>query len=95
MSERGPAYWTVRVLQAGAAFAGGLCLSAIALHAIGSDVADNAALLGVLALIATPPLSLAATAIEAWGRERQVALLAIVVLGVLTVASGLALLLGR
>ncbi len=95
MSERAPVSWTVRALQSGAAFAMALCLSAIVLHVIGSETAENAALLGVLALIATPALSLVATAFEAWARERQTALLAVVVLGVLSLATGLALVLGR
>lgn len=95
MSERAPVSWTVRALQSGAAFAVGLFLSAIALHVMDNDAADKAALLGVLALIATPAFSLVATALEAWARERQTALLAVVVLGVLSLATGLALLLGR
>lgn len=95
MSERAPISRTVRALKSGAAFALGLFLSAIVLHVIGSDVADKAALLGVLALIATPAISLAATVFETWARERQTALLAMVVLGVLCVATGLALVLGR
>jgi len=95
MSEQAPVARTVRALQSGAAFALGLLLSAIVLRVIGSEVADNAALLGVLALIATPALSLVATAVEAWARERQTAWLAIAVLGVLSVATGLAFLLGR
>lgn len=95
MSGQAPVSWTVRALQGGAAFAMALFLSAIVLHAIGNDAADRAALLGVVALIATPALSLAATALEAWARERQTALLAIAVLGVLSVATVLALLLGR
>ena len=95
MSERAPVSLTVRALQSGAAFALGLFLSAIALHLVGSAVADRAALLGVLALIATPAISLAATVFEAWARERQTALLALAVLGVLSVATGLALVLGR
>lgn len=95
MNERAPIDLTVRALRAGAAFAISLLLSAIALRVLGSDAADDAALLGVLALIATPALSLAATAIEAWARERQTAFLALVVLGVLGLATALALQLSR
>lgn len=95
MNELAPVSWTVRALQSGAAFALALLLSAIVLHLMGNPVADNAALLGVLALMATPAISLLATAFEAWARERQTALLALVVLGVLSVAAGLALMLGR
>lgn len=95
MSERAPITLTVRALQAGASFAISLFLGALALRVIGSEAADNAALLGVLALIATPALSLAATAAETWAGERPTALLALVVLGILTLATGLALLLGR
>jgi hypothetical protein len=95
MIERAPISWTVRALRTGAAFALGLSLSAIVLHVIGSAVADKAALLGVLALIATPAISLAATVFESWARERQTALLAVIVLVVLSVATGLALVIGR
>lgn len=95
MNERAPIDWTVRALKSGAAFALGLFLSAIALHLVGNPAADKAALLGVLALIATPAISLVATALEAWARERQTAVLALAVLGVLTVASALALLVSR
>ncbi len=72
-----------------------LLLSAMALRLLAIDTADDAALLGVLALIATPALSLAATALEAWARDRQTALLAVVVLAVLSLAAGVALVLGR
>ena len=95
MIDPAPVSLTVRALQAGAAFSIALFLSAIVLDLIGSETANNAALLGVLALIATPALSLAATALEAWPRERQTAVLAVVILGVLSLATGLALLLGR
>ncbi|MGI8929319.1 MAG: hypothetical protein ACR2H0_07650 [Candidatus Limnocylindrales bacterium] len=70
-------------------------MSAITLHLLGSPVSGNAALLGVLAVIATPAISLAATVLEAWGRERQTAVLALVVLGVLSVATMLAMIIGR
>jgi hypothetical protein len=92
---RGPAALTIRILQAGGAFATALFLSAIVLQVLGSDVAERAAVLGVLAIIATPPLSLAATAVETWGKDRHVALLAAVVLAVLAVATGVALFLGH
>ncbi len=95
MSERAPIAWTVRALKSGAAFALALFLSAIALHLVGHPAADKAALLGVLALIATPAISLAATALEAWARERQTALLALAVLAVLSVATALALFMSR
>ena len=95
MSERAPVSLTVRALQAGATFASALFLVAIVLHVVGNAAADRAAQLGVLALIATPAVSLVATALESWTRERQTAVLAIVVLGVLGVATGLALLLSR
>lgn len=71
-----------------------LFLSAIVLDVIGSDIAGRAAILGVVAIIATPAISLAATALETWKRDRPVAILAIAVLGVLTVAVALALVLG-
>lgn len=81
---------TVRALRSGSGFAVALLLSALVLHLLGSDVAGRAALLGVVALIATPALSLVATAVESWKRERTTAVLAVLVLGVLTVATGLA-----
>lgn len=90
-----PIALTIRTLRAGAAFAGSLFMAAIVLHLVGSDVAERAALLGVMALIATPALSLAATSIETWAKDRPTALLAIVVLAILAVATGLALLLNR
>jgi hypothetical protein len=90
-----PVSLTVRALRSGGGFAVALLLSAVVLHLMGSDVANRAALLGVVALIATPALSLAATALETWKRERTTTLLAVIVLGVLTVATGLALFVGR
>ncbi len=72
-----------------------LFLSAIVLDVLGSDLAGRAAFLGVVAIIATPALSLAATALETWKADRPVALLAVVVLGVLSFATGLALMLSR
>jgi hypothetical protein len=94
-SHAAPVALTIRALQSGGAFAVALLLSALVLHVMGSDVANNAAVLGVVALIATPALSLAATVVESWTRERPTALLAVIVLGVLTVATGLALSIGR
>jgi hypothetical protein len=91
MNQREPAALTVRALRGGAGFATALFLSAIVLGVIGSDVAARAALLGVLAIIATPAISLVATALETWTRERPTAVLAIVVLLVLAVATGVAL----
>jgi hypothetical protein len=86
---------TIRALRAGSAFAITLLLAGLVLTAVGSDVGVRAALLGVLAMIATPVLGLVATTIESWDRDRTAALLAIAVLGVLAVASGVALFVGR
>ena len=86
---------TIRALRAGSAFAITLLLAGLVLTAIGSDVGVRAALLGVLAMIATPVLGLVATTIESWDRDRTAALLAVAVLGVLVVASGVALFVGR
>jgi len=86
---------TIRALQMGAAFAISLLLAAIALHALGYDIAERAAFLGVVALIATPALSLAATFVESRTRERPTALLATAVLAVLAVATVVALLLSN
>jgi len=90
-----PPALTVRALRAGSAFALALFLSAIVLNLLGNDVADRAAFLGVVAIIATPALALLATAVEQWARDRSVASLAVAVVGVLTVASGIALFIGR
>jgi hypothetical protein len=89
-----PIALTIRALRAGAAFAIPLFIAAIVLNALGIDVAERAAYLGVLAVIATPALSLAATVVEAWSRDRTIALLAVAVLLVLGVATGLALAIG-
>jgi uncharacterized membrane protein len=86
---------TIRALRAGSAFAITLLLAGLVLSALGSDVGVRAALLGVLAMIATPVLGLVATTIESWDRDRTAALLAVAVIGVLLVASGVALFIGR
>ena len=86
---------TIRTLRAGSAFAVTLLLAGLVLYALGSDIGARAALLGVLAMIATPALGLVATTIESWDRDRTAALLGVVVLGVLVVASGVALFVGR
>jgi hypothetical protein len=86
---------TVRALRAGSAFALALFLSSIVLHLLGNDIAERAALLGVVAIIATPAISLLATAMEQWSRDRQTATLALSVIGVLAVATGLALFIGQ
>ena len=91
MRDRGPASLTIRALQTGSGFAISLLLAAIALHVLGYDVAERAGFLGVVALIATPALSLAATFLETWARDRPTALLATAVLAVLAVATGVAL----
>lgn len=92
---REPAALTIRALRTGAGFAIALFLTAVVLDALGSDIADRAAFLGIVALIATPALSLAATAFESWNRDRTTALLALGVIGVLAVAVGVALFIGR
>ena len=90
-----PPALTIRALRAGSAFALALFLSAIVLDLLGNEIADRAAYLGVVAIIATPVLALLATTVEQWLRERSIALLALAVVGVLTVASGIALFIGR
>ena len=86
---------TIRALRTGSAFAITLLLAGLVLTAVGSDVGVRAAVLGVLAMIATPVLGLVATTIESWDRDRTAALLAVAVLGVLVLASGVALFVGR
>jgi hypothetical protein len=86
-----PPALTVRALRAGSAFALALFLSAIVLNLLGNDIAERAGLLGVVAIIATPAIALLATAVEQWVRDRSISLLALAVVGVLTVASAIAL----
>ena len=86
---------TIRALRTGSAFAITLLLAGLVLTAVGSDVGVRAALLGVLVMIATPMLGLVATTIESWDRDRTAALLAVAVLGVLVLARGVALFVGR
>ncbi len=66
----------------------GLCLAAAVAHAAGLGVAARLASLGVVALLATPPLRLAVTAVAFW-REggRRYALAAALVLLALVVAA--------
>jgi len=90
-----PPATTVRALRAGSAFALALFLSSIVLDLLGSDIAERAALLGVVAIIATPAISLLATAAEQWSRDRQTATLAVAVIGVLAAATGLALFISK
>ena len=59
-----PAALTIRAMRTGSGFAISLLLAAIALQVLGYDIAERAATLGVVALIATPAISLAATLIE-------------------------------
>ncbi len=68
-----PPALTVRALRAGSAFALALFLSSIVLDLLGNDIAERAALLGIVAIIATPAMSLLATAVEQWSRDRQTA----------------------
>ena len=86
-----PPALTIRALRAGSAFALSLFLAAIVLNLLGSDIAERAGFLGVVAIIATPAVSLVATAAEQWAHDRSIATLAVAVLGVLTVATGIAL----
>jgi uncharacterized membrane protein len=90
-----PPALTVWAIRSAAGFALAVFLSAIVLHVIGSDVAERAALLGVVATIATPAVSLLATAIEQWSRDRATAWIALIVVGVLAVATGVALFVGQ
>ena len=91
MHDRTPASLTIKALQTGAAFAITLLLAAIAVHVMGHEAADRAAVLGIVTLIATPALALVATFFESWARDRPTALLATAVLAVLAVAIGVAL----
>jgi hypothetical protein len=81
---------TQRALQAGAAFVSGVFITALVLHLVGNDLAERVATLGVIALIATPAVALAATAFDNWGKDRVTALLALTVLAVLAVAVAVA-----
>ena len=90
-----PPATTVRALRAGSAFALALFLSSIVLDLLGNEIAERAALLGIVAIIATPAISLLATVFEQWSSDRQVATLALSVIGVLAVATGLALFINK
>jgi hypothetical protein len=81
----------LRALQAGAAFVSGLFLTALVLRALGNDLAERAAALGVLALVATPAVALLAAAFENWSRQRSTALLALTVVAVLALAAAVAI----
>ena len=82
---------TLRALQAGAAFVSGLFVAALVLGVLGNDLAERAAGLGVVALVATPAVALLAAALENWNRERGTALLALTVLAVLGLAAAVAI----
>ena len=95
MIERPPVGWTVRTLRLGQVVAVGLFVLAFAATLAGnSEAAALMASAAVVTLIATPAISLAATVLESWRRGRPTALLAVVVLAVLSLASGLAILVG-
>ena len=85
---------TLRVLRSGAAFVSGVFITALVLHVLGNDVADRAATLGVVALIATPALALLAITVETWNGDELTPLLAIAVLFVLGVSSAIAFVVG-
>jgi hypothetical protein len=85
---------TLRALQAGAAFVSSVFVTALVLHVIGSSVADRAATLGVVALIATPAVALVAITAETWNRDEPTPLLALAVLAVLGVSTAVALITG-
>ena len=82
---------TLRALQAGAASVSVALVTALILHLIGSEVAEWAAVLGVVGLVSTPAVALLATALDGWNRERATALLALTVLAVLGVAVAVAI----
>ncbi|MEO6349379.1 MAG: hypothetical protein ABIP53_01895 [Candidatus Limnocylindrales bacterium] len=93
---REPVRWTILALRAGqltaAAFFG---VALVAQLLIQPELSMSAATIGVLLVIATPAASLLATIAESWRSDRATVVAAILVLGVLLVASGIALLIGR
>jgi hypothetical protein len=96
MIERPPVRFTVRALQLGELVAVVLFGVAILAHLAGSTgQATFVGTLGVVMVIATPALALVATMVEARQSDRATVLAALLVLGVLTVATGVALYIGR
>lgn len=91
MNERARLRWTLLALRSGQIAAVALLAVALALEIAGStERAVFAATVGVLLVVATPALALAATAAETWRVQRTTAALAGVVLAVLALAVALA-----
>ncbi len=92
MSERPSSRLTVASLAAGSLVSVACLVVAFGLRLAGAaDVADAVALLGVIVLIATPPVGLLTTAFEMRRVQRPTALLALLVVAVLGMATALAL----
>ena len=84
--------WTATALRAGGLAAVGIFAVALALRAAGlEDQARTIATVGVLAVIATPPVALLATVAESLSTDRHTAWLALAVLAVLGVATVISL----
>ena len=88
--------WTVRALRTGQVVAAALFGAAIALHLVGqASVGAVAASAAVVVVLATPAFALFAAMVDARDSGHATALLAGAVLAVLSVATALAVFIGR
>jgi hypothetical protein len=93
MMERPPVALTVRALVIGTFLAAACLAGALALTLVGvTATAAAVSAVGIVILIATPALGLAATFLETRRTEHRTALMALLVLAILVVAAGVALL---
>ena len=88
------ASWTATALRAVGLVAVLIFAAALSLHVGGlAEQARTVAAIGVLAVIATPPIALLATIAESFRTDRATAWLALAVLAVLGVATAISLVL--
>lgn len=93
---REPVRLTVRALRAGQLAAGAFFAVALVAQLLAqTNLSMSAATIGVVLVIATPAASLLATIAESWRSDRATVIAALLVLGVLAVATGVALFIGR
>jgi fucose 4-O-acetylase-like acetyltransferase len=84
---------TVSVLTIGTLISVGLFVAGFVLRLVGQDaIADTAAIAAVMALLITPAAGLISTAVELRQQQLSAALLGLLVLAILVIATGLALL---
>jgi hypothetical protein len=93
---KAPVRLTIRTLRAGQLTAAAFFGVALVAQLLGqTQLSTSAATVGVLVVIATPAASLLATIAEARRADRATVVAAFLVLGVLGVATGVALSIGR